>query len=143
MRAREVAKPCWVSVLVRLCFSCFNPACSDVNTHRGGSGVVPSASAHILQRLRCSCRLVRRRWSDGSMDILGHPGSIATHVDACSLLQPTPECMRLLQHPVLYVNLAVLVARERCIETREMPICLHGFKLITIEIVRRGASFAK
>ncbi len=40
-------------------WSCFNQVCSGVNTHRGGSGVVPSASAHILQRLRCSCRLVQ------------------------------------------------------------------------------------
>jgi len=59
---------------------------------------------------------------DGCMDILRHPGRIASHVHACAILHPVPECLRLLQHSVLYVNLAILIAGERGIEPSQMPL---------------------
>src|SRR5579859_1152404 len=49
----------------------------------------------------------------------------------------------MLDHAILHINLAFLVSREGCIETREVTICLHRFQFLTVVIVGGSTALAK
>src|SRR6266567_6919782 len=75
--------------------------------------------------------------------VLRHAGGIAAYVHTCSILQPAPEHRPMLDHPVLYINLVFLVAREGGVESRQMSISTHCLKLFAIEVIGFCTALAK
>src|ERR1700678_430421 len=63
---------------------------------------------------------------EGGVDVPGHAGGVATDVDAGTFFKPSVEGSGLLEHSVLDVDLAILIAGEGEIEAAEMPIRVHS-----------------
>src|SRR5207247_6345794 len=75
--------------------------------------------------------------------ILGHAACVAADEGAAALLQPRVKFLRMLQHPVLYVNFLRLIARPRKVQAREQAVVLERFNLFAVEKVRRGFLIAE
>jgi len=79
----------------------------------------------------------------GGVNVFGHVGGVATDVDAGTFLEPLVENGSLLEHSILDVDLALLIAGEGEVEAGEVPVVLHGFELFAVEEVGGGAALAE
>src|SRR2546422_9240478 len=68
--------------------------------------------------------------------VFGHARGIATDVERPAALQPVKHLPGAFQQAMLDVNLFLLVARPRHVESREHPTFLKSFDLAAIKKVR-------
>src|SRR5690348_3071418 len=100
---------------------------------------VPLLLLHVRQELlgvlRALAAVEGDRLQQRRLDIRSHPLGIAADVKVGSVLQPPPQIGAALPHPVLDVDLLLLVARKGRIQPVENPVLLPAQQLVPVEEV--------
>ena len=99
---------------------------------------------HVLRgRVAAEAGLLFDDGVQRGVDVLGHAGGIAADVDAGAFFKPRIEARGLLEHAVLHVDLAVLIAGEGEVEAGEMAVGVHGLEFVLVEEVGGGAALSE
>ncbi len=72
---------------------------------------------------------------EGGVDVAGHGGGIAAHVEVSSGLEPPEQVGAVLAHAVLDVDLVLLVAGERQVEAVEQAVGDEAVEFVGVEVV--------